>query len=297
MGAVAMGIVRGSLAGAAAAALLLVGTSCGERREPTGTQVSYYPVTVQGAGERPVHLAAEPRRIIAVADGPTRILGALGVGRRLIGSARTLAPNGTIRLGLLARLHPDLIVAATSTDSLELAHAGARTGTPVYVAPDDSLREVERSITDLGLLAGEPLAARRLVEAIEAKRHAVTARERGAPPVTVFVDTGFFVTVPDRSLIGDLIRQAGGRNVAGPNFDPGPFDLGALARLDPEVYVATSESGTTLTDLRHNRRARRLRSVRSGRFALIPTQFLQAGPLVGDGLEALARALHPNAFR
>ena len=35
------------------------------------------------------------------------------------------------------------------------------------------------------------------------------------PVVSAFVDTGFFISIPDRSLLGDLIRRAQGESVAG----------------------------------------------------------------------------------
>ena len=53
MGALAVGRVRVALAAAAAALLLVAGTACGERTEPTGALAESYPVTVQGSGDRP----------------------------------------------------------------------------------------------------------------------------------------------------------------------------------------------------------------------------------------------------
>jgi iron complex transport system substrate-binding protein len=113
----------------------------------------------------------------------------------------------------------------------------------------------------------------------------------------VFVDTGFFTTVSDQSLVGDLIREARGRNVAGQQEDAGPVELRELAELNPRVYIATSDSGTTLRDLRRKAGTRKLPAVRRGRFAIVDAALLEPGPRVGDGLVAIARALHPDAFR
>ena len=57
-----------------AAALLLAGTACGERNEPTGPLVQVYPVTVQGAGERPAIVGGVPHRIVSLGAGPRQIL-------------------------------------------------------------------------------------------------------------------------------------------------------------------------------------------------------------------------------
>ena len=65
----------------AAALLLLAGTACGERSEPTGALVQSYPVTVQGSGDATV-VNATPKRIVPVGAGPREILESLGLERR-----------------------------------------------------------------------------------------------------------------------------------------------------------------------------------------------------------------------
>jgi iron complex transport system substrate-binding protein len=280
---------------AAAAAVALLGTACGERSEPTGAKVKLYPVTVAGAGDRPFVVTRAARRIAVLAPGPRAIIQAIGARAQIVGAP--IGPNGEIRLRRLARLHPDLIVASAETGDIELSRAAALTHARVYQAPDGSIFEVERAITQLGFLTDRPVDARRLVARIEARRDLVHARLKGKPPVSVFVDTGLYTTVPDQSLIGDLIQQADGDNVAGGSPPAGSFDLATLQTHDPTVYLATSESGTTLADLRRDPRAKKLTAIKDGRFAIVPSGVLLPGPRIGDGLLRIARLLHPDAFR
>ena len=170
-------------------------------------------------------------------------------------------------------------------------------GGPIYVAPDGSIDELEQSLGELGLLVARPITARELVDDIDGSVREVTEALGSANPVTVFLDTGFFTTVSTQSLQGDVLAKAGGDNVAGAAPEAGPFDLRHLRQLDPRWYLATSGSGTTLERLRRNPGTRELSAVRAGRFAVVPTQLLQPGPLVGDGVEEIARILHPDAFR
>ena len=280
------------------AVLLLFGaTACGERDEPTGPGLELYPVTVASAGDRPLVVHSPARRIAVLSPGPHEILRSLGAGRRIAGMP--VDSGGVIRIEELRRLKPDLIVTSPSVDEMQLSRAAAAADVPVHVAPGESIREVKRAITQLGLITNQPAGARRLVRDIEAKRRLVQreVEVRQLPPVTVFVDVGFFTTVSDHSLIGDLIREARGRNVAGPRPDPGPVDLRELERLDPDVYIATSDSGTTLAVLKRNPRTRRLRAVREGRFVIVDTALLEPGPRIGEGLLEIARVLHPDAFR
>jgi ABC-type Fe3+-hydroxamate transport system substrate-binding protein len=273
--------------------LLLGATACGERSEPTGVTAPLYPVTVQSANDRTV-VVTEPAGRIAVLDQPAEaILEELGVGGRIV----MRAPAGRIDFAALRRSHPDLIVASGDADLRDLSRAAAVTRAQVYTAPGDSIDQVEHAITQLGLLAGAPIAARALVRRIESQRHAVDTRIARAPRVKVFVDTGFFTTVSDQSLIGDVLREAGGTNVGGAAAEAGPVEIGELLRLDPDVYLATSDTELTLMDLRKNPRARRLRAIRLGHFAVVNADLLQPGPRIGEGLAEVAHLLHPNAFR
>ena len=129
-----------------------------------------------------------------------------------------------------------------------------KTGAPIFVAPDSSISDVERAIDDLGLLTGRPVQARQAVARIQAGVKDVQQRLQGVRPVKVFVDTGFFNTVGDNSLLGDLVHTAGGSNVAGENPSRRRSTLTALARLAPDAYLATSDSGTTLKRLRRDPR-------------------------------------------
>jgi len=293
VGAVAVGRVA---LGAVAVALLFGGTACGERSEPTGPAISVYPVRLTDARDHPVTVDRRPRRIAALTPAGAGILDALGAKNRVV-TARGgfFDANGKLMLTRLRSVKPELVVAAASDtrDERVLASVGA----PVYFAPQNSIRDVEHAITQLGLLIGTPVAARELVHRLEATRHLVATRVAKEPRVGVFVDTGFFTTLPDTTLIGDLIRAGGGRDIAGPNPEPGPFDLVKLKQLDPDVYLATSDSGTTLDQLRRDRRTKTIRAVRTGRFAVIDPRVLQAGPQVGTSLLEIARILHPDAFR
>ena len=276
-------------------AVALLGTGCGERAEPVGGIAQSYPVSVHGAGDRPTVLKARPERIVVLDPGAAETLLAIGAGGRLVGvpvglatgaarrAAEVVRATGQINVDEVISLEPDLIVATPSIDELDLARAGRESGAAVYVQPDTSILNVVQGTIDIGFLVGEAPRARRLA---------------AVAPVKVFVDTGFFITGPERSLLGDLVRKAKGESVAGPTPGPGPFPLADLARLNPAVYLATSDAGVTLAALRENPNLRAIKAVRKRRLKTVPADLVtRAGPRVAEGLEAVARALHPDAFR
>jgi iron complex transport system substrate-binding protein len=308
-------VVINRVTGCAVLALVAFGAAaCGERAEPTGELEQRYPVTVQGAGERPTVAPERPERIVALDPGAAELVIALGARDRLVGipagirrgngprqapgeAVTVVSPNLQVRVDEIARLEPDLIVATPGMDLLDLARAQRESGAALYVQPSSSVDDVLRATLELGFLVGEPVAAREVAEQIRTDLAAVEDRLAGLPPRTTFVDTGFFIPVPERSLLGDLVRRAGGRSVAGATPSPEPFPLNRLRRRNPQVYLATSESQVTLEDLRANPETASLRAVRRGRFAVIQSELAnRPGPRVGRALEQIAAALYPDAF-
>ena len=286
-----MGRVTSALANGALV-LLLAGTACGERSEPTGPLAQSYPVTVQGDADQPTVVSSVPRRVVALGPGPRAIVDALGL-KRTVKADDSLV--GLALVDAIKRARPDLIVASSDSDPLDLSRASAATKAAVYVEPSNSIDGIVAGIGDVGLLTGEPIVARRVTARIQAARKRVAARLTGTTAVTAFVDTGDFSTVPVRSLLGDLVREARGTSVAGTSPEQGPFPLERLLQLNPHVYLVTAESGRTLKGLRSGP-ARRLRAVKAGRFGVLPGSASVPGPEVGRALEDVARLLHPAAF-
>jgi len=287
----------------------LAGAGCGERAEPVGTLEQPYPVTVQGAGDQPTVLQGQARRILALDPGSAEIVGALGAGDRLVGvpagvrvrgaKAETVVrQTGAIDVDAAIALRPDLVVATQTADQLDVGRIQRATDAAVYIQPAASLRNVEQGAIDIGFLVGAAPEARQLVGRIEQDVATIQERLASVAPVSVFVDTGFFITASDRSLLGDLVKRAKGASVAGPSPGPGPFPLSDLRDANPQYVLTTSDSDTTLETLRANPVTANLAAVRKKRVEVVPAALVQrAGPRVAQGLEAIARALHPDAFK
>jgi ABC-type Fe3+-hydroxamate transport system substrate-binding protein len=131
-----------------------------------------------------------------------------------------------------------------------------------------------------------------LKDAADRVGRAVASRD----PALVFVDTGFFVPPPEDSLLADLVRRAGGKNVAEDRAGD-PLDACGLLRLRPEVVLRVVET----EDLDNSPPPAFRRcdvDLAEVRFEALPEALVtRAGPRAGEALEEIARALHPDAFR
>jgi ABC-type Fe3+-hydroxamate transport system substrate-binding protein len=287
----------------------LAAAGCGERGEPLGPLEQPYPVTVQGAGDQPTVLQGPAERIVALDSGSAELVVALGAGDRLVGvptganipgasPERVVRRTGTIDVDGAIDLKPDLIVGTQTADQLDVARIQRATNAALYIQPAASLLNVEQGAIDLGFLLGKAPEARQLVGRIQQDVATIQQKLAGEKPVSVFVDSGFFITVSDRSLLGDLVKRAKGTSIAGPSPGPGPYPLADLRKANPRFFLATSDSDTTLASLRANPITADLAAVKKNRVVIVPAELVdRAGPRVAQGLEAIARALHPDVFQ
>jgi len=265
-------------------------SACGEKREPTGAQVPLYPVSVRDADRDTVTLTKVPTLIGVAGQAPARVAEALSIPVTTVGDKA-----GNLDIGLIRTLKPQLIAAGSEVSNTALDQARAlKIG--VYVLPDRTLGGIEKALTDISLLAGKPIRGREVRAQLARAREEVKAAIAGARPVRVFFDLGHFATVSDSSFIGSIISEAGGIDVAGPDPQEGPFPIERLRQLKPEVYVISSDSPTTLADLRRNRRLKWIPAIRAGRVVHVNISLLEPGPQAAAALSGLARAFHPDAF-
>jgi iron complex transport system substrate-binding protein len=265
-------------------------------------------VTVAGAAGA-LTVPARPTRIVALDPGAAEIVAALGAADSLVGvpagvslppSAHPLevvAPSGQIDVAKAVSLRPDLVIASRETDPVDVAQIVQRSKASLYTQPTSTIDDVRRAVIALGFVVGQPVAARKLNAELKAQVAAVKARLANVSPATVFVDNGLFLTIDKQSILADLVTEAHGQNIA-TDSGLGPFPIEQLRTANPQVYLTTSNSGVTLDSLRRDPETRDLQAVKQGRVVVLPADLVtRAGPNVGQALQRVAAALHPDAFR
>lgn len=199
------------------------------------------PVSV--ADDRGATLSFErpPSRIVSLVPSLTESLCALGACATLVGTDRfsnwppqvaalpKLGGLDDAQVERIARLRPDLVIAAPTARAVERLEA---LGLKVLVLNTRSHAEVRRGLQVLATLLGEPAAADRVWQRIEAQFDAAAAR---VPPgwrgrqVYFEVETAPYAAGPD-SFIGQSLQRIGLANIA-------PASLGPFPKLGPEFVV------------------------------------------------------------
>jgi iron complex transport system substrate-binding protein len=263
---------------------------------------------------RDVTLAASPQRIVSLVPSVTEILYALGAEHLLVGvtdfcdfppeARRRPKVGGMVAPSLEAiiALRPDLVIATNEGTREDTFTQLSRVGVPVYLVAAHHVADVTSLMRRLGELTGREAAAGPLVAELEQRIVAVKKAVLPlARPRVLYVLWPEPLIVPGRgALVTELIQLAGGQSLTADDPDAWPrYSLEAAVAKSPEVILlANHGAGTGAVAVDKWKRLTSLPAVKSGRLLSVNGDLLHRyGPRFVDGLEQLARAIHPEAFR
>lgn len=270
------------------------------------------PISITDDAGRSHTFAAPPARIVSIAPSNTEILFAVGAGERVVAVDRfsDYPAEAKTKENVGSYIKPDLekliaaapdVVFATRVHLKEVIPQLEARGIPAVVLEPKDLDQVLDRIGLVGKITGREDAARTLVAGLRARIARVSEKIAGAPRPRVFfeIDPKLFTAGPG-TFIDDLIGRAGGTNIAADATTAYP-KLGSeiVVLKDPEVIVLADEvAGETAEKVKARSGWQSIAAVRSGRIVAIdPNITNRPGPRLVEGLEALARALHPERFR
>ncbi len=293
--------------------ILLLAVSCSRQRETGTGGVNAEMREVTDEAGRPVRVATRPQRIVTLAPNLTEIVYAIGAGDRLVGNTTycdyppeakqvakigdTMQPN----IERIVALRPQLVLVSTASQLEAFTGQLNEQGIAVYITDPRSLEDVFRSIKTLGELLDEPERAEKLVNELRARASTVEAAVRASKPVRVFyqVSAAPLYTIGREAFLTDLIRRAGGQSVTAdvPGAFPRYSDEAALA-TQPEAIILSVDSAMDEGNAKPSASLARSPAVLNKRVYGINGDLLsRPGPRLVDGLEQMARVLHPEAFR
>ena len=261
---------------------------------------------------RQVVLSRVPQRIISLAPSITETLFAIGLGERVDGVTQfcDYPPEAQAKpkvgythpnLEAMVALQPDLVLAPREFLRADMLGKLEQLQIPTYVLDAQTIESILSHIQTLGRILGASAAAddvvgqmRRRIEDIKVR---TTSLSR--PRVPVCPKTSH-CTVGPGSFIHEAIELAGGSNVAARARTAYPrLSMEAVLKEDPELilFPAGRAEGITRGEELRWQRWSTLSAVKLKRLYLIPNDLLnRPGPRIVQGLEALARIFHPEAF-
>ncbi len=300
---------------------LLFTVSCGTATAPApvpsstaAAQVSAgaFPVSITDFQNRSVAISKRPERIVSIGPSNTEFLFALGVGNRVVGTddfsdepaaAKSKEHVGGVKVSLekVVSLKPDLIVTVKFSDGT--IEALTQTSAAVLVIDPQNAGDVARTATLLGQAVGANGA--KLASDIQAQLDAVKAKTANASKPKVFheidaSDLTKMYTVGPGSFIDDLIKLAGGTNIAAAAKTQYPtISAEEVVRADPDIVVlADAAYGTTLEQVIARPGWSALTAVKNKRvYPVSGNLYSRPGPRLGQAAEEYAKLVHPELFK
>ena len=197
-------------------------------------------------------------------------------------------------------LEPDLVCVApyNSADFLKMIE---RSGIAVYRSEAfHTIDQIEAGILELSHRVGEPERGREIQARMHARRAELANRLRGIArrPGVLFWSGGF--TSGKNTTIDDIIREAGGVNLAAGRGLSGPAEISPeqVIAADPEIVLLSQwTAGNAEGDIKRHPLLRNLPAVREHRLIVIEGRYLSSvSQFAVEGIERLARKLHPDRF-
>src|ERR1051325_3153777 len=291
--------------------LLTITSACGSIQK-SSLDGSQQRELIDDAGRR-VSIPARVDRVISLAPNLTEIVFAVGCGDRLVGrtsycdyppEAKSVTEVGDTLHPSLERvisLKPQVVLISTASELEVFTRQLQNQNIAVFVTDPHDLEGVFRTIEQVGEILGKKENAAALVQMLRRRTNAIEEAVKQKPPVRVFYQLSAepLYTAGHDAFVTDLMLRAGAISVTAdlPGAWPKYSSESALAAKPDAIILPTGGSmgsgNSTVTEA-----LRQSPAVRQGRvYKINDDHLVRPGPRAIDGLEEMARALHPDAFK
>mgnify|MGYP001580809378 CR=1 FL=1 len=252
-------------------------------------------------------------RYISLAPSTTEILFALGLDEEIVGvssycnyprAAQTKPKVGDFsspNIEKILSLKPDYIF-CTGLEQAKTVYELNRLKLNVYVADPSNMKELFRTISEIGRLTARGKEAGRLINKMRDDITAISEKVKFIPQqkkVRVFIEIWHdpLMTAGKGSFVDELITLAGGINVAQDAIRPySDFSAEKVIDLNPQVIIlAYMDKEPPLKLLEGRFGWANIEAVKNKRAFndIHPDTLLRPGPRITEGLKGLYKKLYP----
>jgi iron complex transport system substrate-binding protein len=263
---------------------------------------------------REVKIPNSVKRIISLAPSITEILFALGLNEQIVGVTNFCDyPEAALskpRIGgfvspsieKIVSLKPDLIIGTIDGSRRETIHRLNDLGLSVYLVDPKSFDGVIKTIKNIGEIVGRQDESRRIIRDMKTEKEDMITHTTSLPKPKVFFQIGYapIVTVGKGTLADDLIHLAGGRSISEDEPLNHPlYTIETILLKAPEIIIMSSMESKRdyLNLLKIWRHWKGIPAVKMNAIYVIDSNLVdRPTPRIMEGLETLARMIHPDVF-
>ena len=262
---------------------------------------------------RKVEVPSNPKRIVSLAPSVTEILFALGLGDKIVGVTQfSDYPSGTAlkeKIGTYIRpniekivsLNPDLIIATADGNPREAVEQLEKLGLSIFTIFPEEINDIYHNMKDIGLITGKKEEGVALAESLEKRINEIADAVKGLKKPKVFFQIGTrpLYTAGKGTFIDRLITLAGGVNIVDAGTIRYPaYSIERIIADGPDVMLWGIMNKSEKDARNFWERWQTIPAVGNDRIYLVdPDTTNRPSPRLADGLELIARLLHPEAFQ
>ncbi|ADL53579.1 ABC transporter substrate-binding protein [Clostridium cellulovorans] len=297
---------------------ILAGCNGGNKADNTNSKETVsassgvsYPYDFKDDHDREITIKEEPKKVISLSPAITETIYALGEEDRLVGRSDSddypievtkIDSLGTVsepNVEKIVSLNPDIVVVSSITKD-EVVEKIQKLGINVVVIKEaTSLEGVYDKISTVAALFNDKGDGEDLVEDMKEKVEDITEKVKDLDKPSVYYVVGYgeygdYAATGD-TFIGNIIERAGATNAAsdGTNWS---YSLEKLVQKNPDILVCTNKYDTK-AGIKAANGYKELSAVKGEKLYEIDEDLLnRQGPRVVDGLEELAKIIHPEVF-
>jgi iron complex transport system substrate-binding protein len=258
---------------------------------------------------RSVVLDKKPRKIVSLSPSNTEILFALGAGDKVVGitsfcdypeEAKKIERMGDYEgpnIELIRKAQPDVVLAGYVQE--ETVKMLEKMGIPVIISEAESFEAIYHSISLIGEITGTETEAEKIIKGMKDKIAEIQAKikDKEKPRVFYVVWKDPLTTAGSRTFINDVIKAAGGINVAEKVESWAIYSAEEMIKDNPDMLIAalhSTDEGMTREDLSRDRIFSMLECVKQGKVYVMPDDNIisRPGPRIVLAIEDMARVLY-----
>ena len=282
--------------------------------EPSPTPIEL----TDGLGNK-ITLARPAQRIISIAPSNMEILFASGAGSQVIGrdelstypdaAAKITSIGSTydkLNTEAIVALKPDLVLAAEINNPDQMKTLQDLGLTVYWLANPKTYDDLYQNLDIVGQLTGHIAEAQQLVDSLKARYAAVVDKVKTIstkPKVFYEIDATDPTkpyTAGSGTFIDALITLAGGDNIGEVLKDQyGQLSAEELVKQDPDIIIlGDALYGVTVESVGQRAGWESIAAVKNKAVYTFDDDLVsRPGPRLGDGLEQMAKLLHPELFK
>lgn len=280
--------------------------------EVVKTKLTAYPLKIVDSYDRTITIEKEPKRVITIAPNIAETVYALNKGEELVGRSDyddypvqiskvpTVGQLTDPSLEKIVELKPDVVIASTHFSKEVVKKLEDLNIKVVVLYGEENFDGVYNTIIKVGEVLNANEKAKNLVGDMKKNVGEVLAKVKTASKPSVYYVVGFGksgdYTAGKDTFIGNMIEMAGGKNAAD-DVTGWKYSIEKLVEKDPDILICSkdydSKKGIEATVGYKN-----LKAVNSGKLFEVDQNIVdRQGPRLAEGLQVMAKLIHPELFK